>query len=481
MFDPRTLLPDDLVYEIPCGVVLLVLVLVILFAYVRKRAKWDGYIDKYGDKVVGDDRTAYLKRMRGLVGRTMLSAIVFIIVLFFGLLISIAFVETFLGKWTWLLLVVFIIGILVMQTYMILSLHKFKDLPEDEYGYVHDIVKEVSGNFNLKPAALKLDENPDINAYTTSVFGRSSVLVITKGLLDRVESGAFEQDQLQAIVGHELGHIVNNDATITTLLNPIMMFVLVVKGVLEIIVRGILFVIIRSGQFGVKGVLRFIIAIVLILALIWILLYVGIAYVVFYITATIIVLAGMWVSRQKEYAADLFGSLVMGSRLPLGLGLMNLNREVGVLIVQHTLAAEIIKDKSEKMAEEKEAQSPKGETTPEKGDEKVGQAAAPPVDLLTKEEKLEIVNSIDAREAIEKDPTLVEKIPMRDIRALLEEKGFEPFDEEDFVKFADFDYSFQELAGEFMMDHPLTGRRAHSLDGVKSIVESRNPVDVSTD
>ena len=153
-----------------------------------------------------------------------------------------------------------------------------------------------------------MDESPDINAYTTSVFGSASVVVITKGLLDRVESGRFSENQLQSIVGHELGHIVNNDATITTLLNPIMMFVLMVKGFLELIVKGILFVIIASGKYGIRGVLRFILAIILILFLVWILLYVGIAYVIFYLIALVIVLAGTWVSRQKEYAADLFGT-----------------------------------------------------------------------------------------------------------------------------------------------------------------------------
>ncbi|MCK5252876.1 MAG: M48 family metalloprotease, partial [Thermoplasmata archaeon] len=324
MFDPRSILPDDLIYEEMCGTVLLVLVLIITFAYFRKRSKWDGYVERFGDRLEGDDRAAYLKRMRGLVGRTMFSVIVFLVVLFFGLLITIAFVENYLGKWTWLLLVVFIIGILIVQTYMILSLKKFTDLPEEEYGYIHDIVNRVSENFNEKPPTLKLDESPDINAYTTSVFGSASVVVITKGLLDRVESGRFSENQLQSIVGHELGHIVNNDATITTLLNPIMMFVLMVKGFLELIVKGILFVIIASGKYGIRGVLRFILAIILILFLVWILLYVGIAYVIFYLIALVIVLAGTWVSRQKEYAADLFGSLVMGSRLPLGIGLMNL-------------------------------------------------------------------------------------------------------------------------------------------------------------
>ena len=119
MFDPRSILPDDLIYEEMCGTVLLVLVLIITFAYFRKRSKWDGYVERFGDRLEGDDRAAYLKRMRGLVGRTMFSVIVFLVVLFFGLLITIAFVENYLGKWTWLLLVVFIIGILIVQTYMI--------------------------------------------------------------------------------------------------------------------------------------------------------------------------------------------------------------------------------------------------------------------------------------------------------------------------------------------------------------------------
>ncbi|NIP37287.1 MAG: hypothetical protein GWN39_20235 [Thermoplasmata archaeon] len=60
---------------------------------------------------------------------------------------------------------------------------------------------------------------------------------------------------------------------------------------------------------------------------------------------------------------------------------------------------------------------------------------------------------------------------MRDAQVLLEEKMFEPFDEEDFEKYADFDYSFQEMASEFMMDHPLMARRAHSLNKMKNTLE----------
>jgi len=449
VLDPRDLFPDTFILEELCGTILLILVLAIAFAYFRKRNKWNGYVKRFGDRLEGDDRTAFIKRMKGSIGGTMLAAIVFLVVLFFGLLVSIAFVNNIIGEYVWLLLLVFIIIILVMQTYMILSLGKLKDLPTEEYGYLHDLVKDVSEKFDEKPPTLKMDESPDMNAYTTSIFGRSSVIVITKGLLDRVEAGKFTKDQLQSIIGHEMGHIVNNDATITTLFNPAMMFVLAVKGFLEIIVRGLLFAIISSGRFGMKGVLRFILAIIVIILMVWILLYVGIYYVIFYLIAIAIVVAGSLVSRQKEYAADLFGSLVMGSRLPLGTGLMALTRETGFELVKRDLAIKEIEERTKKEEED----------------------GVPEEERMKPEDKMMVLEGIDAYEAVEKDPELLKEIPMRDARTLIEKKGLEPFTEDDFVEFAAFEYTTQEKVGELMLSHPLMGKRAAGLNQIKLVTE----------
>ncbi|MCK5415748.1 MAG: M48 family metalloprotease, partial [Thermoplasmata archaeon] len=322
--------------------------------------------------------------------------------------------------------------------------------PREEYGYIYEITQQVSDKFDAKMPSLKMDESQDMNAYTTSIFGSGSVIVITQGLLNRVGAGRMSKDQLQAIIGHELGHIVNNDATITTLFNPAMMFVLAVKSILEVIVKGILFFIIASGKFGMGGVLRFILAIFLILILVWLLLYIGIYYVMFYIIALAIVVTGFLVSRQKEYAADLFGSLLMGSRIPLGTGLMDLTRETGFELVKRNLAVKQIEERTKKEGEDK---------VPEK-------------ERLGPEDKMKILEEIDAYEAVEKDPELLKDIPMRDARSLIESKGLEPFDEDDFVKFSKFEYTTQEKVGELMMSHPLMAKRAAGLNLIKLATET---------
>ena len=198
------------------------------------------------------------------------------------------------------------------------------------------------------------------------------------------------------------------------------------------------------------GVLRFILAIFLILILVWLLLYVGIYYVIFYIIAMAIVVTGFLLSRQKEYAADLFGSLLMGSRIPLGTGLMDLTRETGFELVKRNLAVKEIEERTKKEEEDK---------VPEK-------------ERLGPEDKMKILEGIDAFKAVEEDPELLKEIPMRDGRSLIESQGLEPFDEDDFVEFSKFDYTFQEKAGELMMSHPLMGKRAAGLNLIKLATET---------
>ncbi len=448
--NPIDLFPDEFILEEICGSVLLVIILIIAIAYFIKRSKWNGYVEKFGDRFEGGDRKAFIKRMRGSIAGTMVAAIIFLAILFFGLLVTIAFVNTIIGKYVWYVLILFIAGILIVQTYLIWSLGKFKDLPREEYGYIYDITKKVSDKFDAKMASLKMDESQDMNAYTTSIFGSGSVIVITQGLLNRVGAGRMSKDQLQAIIGHELGHIVNNDATITTLFNPAMMFVLAVKSILEVIVKGILFFIIASGKFGMGGVLRFILAIFLILILVWLLMVIGIYYIIFYIIALAIVVTGFLLSRQKEYAADLFGSLLIGSRIPLGTGLMDLTRETGFELVKQNLAVKEIKERTKTEEEDK---------VPEK--ERMGP-----------EDKMKILEGIDPFKAVEKDPELLKEIPMRDARSLIESKGLEPFDEDDFVEFSKFEYTTQEKVGELMMSHPLMGKRAAGLNLIKLASET---------
>jgi len=96
----------------------------------------------------------------------------------------------------------------------------------------------------------------------------------------------------------------------------------------------------------------------------------------------------------------------------------------------------------------------------------------PEKERLGPEDKMMILEGIDAYKAVEEDPKLVEDIPMRDARKLIESKGLEAFSEEDFMEFSAFEYTFGEKAEELMMSHPLMGKRAHGLNQIKLLTEA---------
>lgn len=60
-----------------------------------------------------------------------------------------------------------------------------------------------------KPPQLMMLDTPEINALAIS--GRTAVVVITKGLLEVHHNGTLTEEELGAIIGHELGHLKNRD------------------------------------------------------------------------------------------------------------------------------------------------------------------------------------------------------------------------------------------------------------------------------
>lgn len=341
-------LPPVFILEELCGITMLITILVVLTGFVLKRRKWNSYMEGFGGQFQDHERAGFVKKIKGGIMWNMAATMLMLVVLFSVFLLTIAFVNSIIGRWVWVVFLLLAIAILGIQMYMIFSLKKLKDLDEEKYGYIHSFVKAISEKFELRMPNLKHEENPTMNAYTTSFFGRGSVIVITDGLLDRVETGRMEKEQLTAIVGHELGHIVNNDATVITIFNPMMMFTLAVRGFFEIIVRAILFLMVTVGQFGKRSIIGLLIAVVLMLFLVVILIYVGFYYVTFYILTMAVVLSWYLLSRQKEYAADLFGSLVSGSQYSMGLSLMELVRESGLDEIKGYMTKKIIEERIEK-------------------------------------------------------------------------------------------------------------------------------------
>ena len=88
------------------------------------------------------------------------------------------------------------------------SLRKLKPLNNEE---LIKIVNELSQKAGIKrKTRLMIEDTPEINAMAyVSLFGNR--VCITKGLLNAYKNKKIEEEEMKAILGHEIGHIKNLD------------------------------------------------------------------------------------------------------------------------------------------------------------------------------------------------------------------------------------------------------------------------------
>lgn len=71
-------------------------------------------------------------------------------------------------------------------------------------------LERLSSKAGVKKVKLMILETPEINAMAyTSLSGNH--VCITRGLIDAYQSGKIDEGELEAILGHEIGHIKNRD------------------------------------------------------------------------------------------------------------------------------------------------------------------------------------------------------------------------------------------------------------------------------
>ncbi|MEA3587099.1 protease HtpX [Pseudidiomarina sp. 1APP75-27a] len=125
-------------------------------------------------------------------------------------------------------------------------------------------------------------DSPEPNAFATGASKKSSLVAVSTGLLRQMS-----QDEVEAVLAHEISHIANGDMVTLTLIQGVVnTFVIFFARVIASIIDNATRSNSQSGQ-GLGGLAYF--AIVMVLD------------VVFGILASIIV---MWFSRQREYRAD---------------------------------------------------------------------------------------------------------------------------------------------------------------------------------
>ncbi len=165
----------------------------------------------------------------------------------------------------------------ILAPKIIESMYKVKPLPKDEAPYIHEVVEKLSKKMGIKKPEVMIADIDVPNAFAYGgVFGKKKVAV-TRGLLN-----TLDKDEVEAVVGHEMGHVAHRDVSI-------MMFLSVLPSVFYLISRMALYQLYFTGGGRDRDSSPLIFMAI------------GILSLVFYFILNLILLG---FSRLREYYAD---------------------------------------------------------------------------------------------------------------------------------------------------------------------------------
>ena len=178
---------------------------------------------------------------------------------------------------------------------------------------------------NMDMPKINIVDDPQLNAYASGINAQSYTVTVTEGLLNKLND-----DELAAVLGHELTHIRNHD---TKLLITCIVFVGIVSTVMSIAVRLLYNTLLYGGERkrdDEKGGSGLGIIIVLLIGIICC----AIAYVFTLLTRFAI-------SRKREYMADVGGAELCGNPLALASALRKISHNPGLDNVKRADVAQL--------------------------------------------------------------------------------------------------------------------------------------------
>jgi heat shock protein HtpX len=176
---------------------------------------------------------------------------------------------------------------------LVLAQSQARELAPGAEPQLRNIVETLSIGLGIAPPRIYVIDDTAPNAFATGRDPKHASIVVTRGLLDKLD-----RTELEGVIAHELSHVVNRDIRV-------MLLVTVLVGTVALLSDWML----RSfawGGGGRRGRDRGGGGVILIIAVV--------LAILTPIVATLIQLA---VSRQREYLADASGALL--TRYPPGL------------------------------------------------------------------------------------------------------------------------------------------------------------------
>ena len=129
---------------------------------------------------------------------------------------------------------VFNVGQWLLAPYLINAIYKARRLNQEESPHLHQVVEDLSAKSGISKPKLMISSLAIPNAFAYGSPLTGSHVAVTQGLLS-----SLTMDEVEAVLGHELGHIKHRDV-------QAMMFLSLLPSVFYIIARSALF----SGLYG---------------------------------------------------------------------------------------------------------------------------------------------------------------------------------------------------------------------------------------
>ena len=169
---------------------------------------------------------------------------------------------------------------------------------KEQYPRLHEIVERLSANNGIPKPKVAIVNSMVPNAFATGKSPKSSLVAVTSGILD-----VLDDDELEAVIGHELSHVRSRDVLVLTLASVFSM---------------VAWYLVQFGFFGgLQGRGRNAsggTAIVILVALIT------------WVVSLLIIRA---ISRYREYSADRSGAIMTGKPDKLASALLKISGKMG--------------------------------------------------------------------------------------------------------------------------------------------------------
>lgn len=175
-----------------------------------------------------------------------------------------------------------------------------KIISREEYPKLHEIVERLSTNNGLpKPKVAMVNSNVP-NAFATGKSPKSSLVAVTTGLLE-----LLDDDELEAVIGHELTHVRSRDVLVLTLAS---VFSTVAWYLIQFGFYGGLQT--RNRNSAGSGIIVLLVA------------------VITWVVSFLIIRA---ISRYREYSADRGGAIMTGKPDKLATALLKISGKIKVI------------------------------------------------------------------------------------------------------------------------------------------------------